>query len=107
MSKTKIELLKLASMFSLTSIPDRDFKWYYDAAFNHSLTVEEMDVYDIIFNHITDDKCRDDIPTTHGLKAVDKYLDEHGMHNEEAEYMCDLARLDAWIVYVLNRDDIT
>lgn len=34
MTETEIGLLKQVSVFTDTSIMDRDFNWYHDAAFN-------------------------------------------------------------------------
>lgn len=67
-----------------------------------------MDVYDTIFNTITNDWSESsNIPITPGLKAVDEHMTKYGINSEEAEYMWDLAKIDTWIIHVINKDDIT
>lgn len=105
-------ILKKMMSVALTlgiKIHNRDFDFYYGAAFNKKLDKDTMEKYTDIFNSVAHDECHGyKYPTdTEGFKAVEKHIDKFGMNSEEAEYMYELAEIDCWIQFILSKLNLT
>jgi len=97
--KTMIVVSKLTG----TNIVDRDFDWYYKAAFKSMLTKEEIASYDDLFNSNEWRKFDGDLPETKGFKEVDVHMEKYSINSEEAEYMWELSHIDCWVLSELNK----
>ena len=98
------EILLQVNSFTGTPIIDRDFDWYYGAAFRNELSNAKMEIYDNIFNSDTP-LVNNEGYHTRGFNSVNDHLNKWGIRSEEAEYMFELAELDTHILkYLLDNN---